>query len=162
VKNLKNLINRTKKIGYNYFMKSVLVIGSGGREHALGWKLKQSSGVSKLYFAPGNGGTSQIGKNVDIQVTEVEKLVSFVQDNNIDFTVVGPEAALEVGVVDAFNQAELPIFGPTKAGAQLETSKAFTADFLERHNIPRPGSFTATSLDEGFSIMSKIKTRKAM
>ena len=129
-------------------MKKVLIVGSGGREHSLGWKLKQSEDAIKLYFAPGNGGTSQIGKNVDIQVTELEKLVGFVQDNNIDFTVVGPEAALEVGVVDAFNQAELPIFGPTKAGAQLETSKAFTADFLERHNIPRPGSFTATNLDE--------------
>ena len=129
-------------------MKKVLIVGSGGREHSLGWKLKQSEDAIKLYFAPGNGGTSQIGKNVDIQVTELEKLVGFVQDNNIDFTVVGPEAALEVGVVDAFNQAELPIFGPTKAGAQLETSKAFTADFLDRHNIPRPGSFMPTNLDD--------------
>src|SRR5687767_13487813 len=115
---------------------SVLVIGSGGREHALGWKLSQSSKVSKLYFAPGNGGTTQLGSNVDIEPTDVDSLLAFVKKEAVDFTVVGPEAALEVGIVDTFTAEGLKIFGPTKAAAQIETSKAFTADFMERHNIP--------------------------
>jgi phosphoribosylamine--glycine ligase len=124
----------------------VLVIGGGGREHALGWKLAQSPQVQDLYFAPGNGGTSLLGTNVDIAVTDTTGLLNFATDQKIDFTVVGPEAALEAGVVDAFRARDLNIFGPTKAAAQIETSKAFTASFMERYNIPQPTSVTVNTI----------------
>jgi phosphoribosylamine--glycine ligase len=128
--------------------KSVLVIGLGGREHALGWKLKQSKHVGKIYFAPGNAGTSQIGENVAIEVTDVGKLVSFAQKKHIDLTVVGPELSLAVGVVDAFEKEKLVIFGPSKKAAELETDKAFAADFVEKHKIPHPKSFVFTNVSK--------------
>ena len=135
-------------------MKKILVVGSGGREHALGWKLAQSPEVEKVYFAPGNGGTSLVGDNVDIEMTDVDGLLKFTKHKKIDFTVVGQEAALELGIVDEFSKADLKIFGPTQVAAQLETSKAFTADFMERHNIPRPDSFTAIALDEALDYIA--------
>ncbi|CZF85302.1 Phosphoribosylamine--glycine ligase [Grimontia celer] len=116
----------------------VLVIGSGGREHALAWKVAQSAKVETVFVAPGNAGTALEPKleNVAIGVEDVAALVAFAQDNNIGLTIVGPEAPLVIGVVDAFREAGLPIFGPTEAAAQLEGSKAFTKDFLARHQIP--------------------------
>ncbi|GGB76168.1 phosphoribosylamine--glycine ligase [Shewanella inventionis] len=116
----------------------VLIIGGGGREHALAWKAAQSAEVTKVFVAPGNAGTSLEPKlqNVAIQVEAIADLVKFAQDNKIEITIVGPEVPLSLGVVDAFNAAGLPIFGPTKGAAQLESSKAFTKDFLARHNIP--------------------------
>ncbi len=124
----------------------VLIIGSGGREHALGWKVAQSANVSTVYVAPGNAGTAIEPKleNVDIGVEDIDSLVSFAKGNAVDLTIVGPEAPLVIGVVDAFRQAGLKIFGPTKGAAQLEGSKAFTKDFLARHNIPTAayGNFT--------------------
>ncbi|TPE54538.1 phosphoribosylamine--glycine ligase [Maribrevibacterium harenarium] len=124
----------------------VLVIGNGGREHALAWKAAQSADVEMVYVAPGNAGTALEAKveNVNIGVEDIDALVAFAKDNNIGLTIVGPEAPLVIGVVDAFDAAGLPIFGPTKAAAQLEGSKAFTKDFLARHNIPTAeyGNFT--------------------
>jgi phosphoribosylamine--glycine ligase len=116
----------------------ILVIGSGGREHALAWKLAASARVSEVVVAPGNAGTAREGKcrNIDIAVENVPALLAFAQAEKIDFTVVGPEAALAAGVVDAFRGTGLRIFGPTQAAAQLESSKAFAKDFLARHKIP--------------------------
>lgn len=116
----------------------VLVIGGGGREHALAWKASQSIGVTDVYVAPGNAGTAtEKGlTNVAISATDVDALLAFAKENSIDLTIVGPEAPLVIGVVDAFQAAGLKIFGPSKGAAQLEGSKAFTKDFLARHNIP--------------------------
>ncbi|MGX9459891.1 phosphoribosylamine--glycine ligase [Shewanella sp. A14] len=116
----------------------VLIIGGGGREHALAWKAAQSAQVEKVFVAPGNAGTSLEPKleNVAIDVEQIDALVTFAKDNAIAITIVGPEVPLSLGVVDAFNAAGLAIFGPTKGAAQLESSKAFTKDFLARHHIP--------------------------
>jgi phosphoribosylamine--glycine ligase len=114
----------------------VLVVGSGGREHALAWKLKQSPLLGKLYIAQGNGGTSDVGQSVDIAATEIEKLVAFAREKSIDLTVVGPENALERGVVDAFRSAGLKVFGPTKAAAQIESSKAFAKQLMREARVP--------------------------
>ncbi|MGB1272114.1 MAG: phosphoribosylamine--glycine ligase [Endozoicomonas sp.] len=116
----------------------VLIIGNGGREHAVAWKTAQDTNVEQVFVAPGNAGTALEDKvnNVDIDVVDLEGLVSFAQKESIDLTIVGPEAPLVIGVVDRFEAAGLAIFGPTQAAAQLEGSKAFTKDFLARHNIP--------------------------
>lgn len=116
----------------------VLIIGNGGREHALAWKTAQSADVNTIFVAPGNPGTALEPKveNVAIGVEDIEALVAFAKENAIDLTIVGPEAPLVIGVVDAFRAAGLAIFGPTQAAAQLEGSKAFTKDFLARHDIP--------------------------
>ena len=116
----------------------VLVIGNGGREHALAWKAAQSAQVKTVFVAPGNAGTAlePALQNVAISVTDIPALLSFAQNEKIDLTIVGPEAPLVIGVVDAFRAAGLTIFGPTEGAAQLEGSKAFTKDFLARHNIP--------------------------
>lgn len=117
---------------------NVLIIGAGGREHALGWKVAQNSDVETVFVAPGNAGTAIEPKlkNVKIDVEDTPALVAFAKENHIELTIVGPEAPLVIGVVDAFREAGLPIFGPTQAAAQLEGSKAFTKDFLARHAIP--------------------------
>jgi phosphoribosylamine--glycine ligase len=116
----------------------VLVIGNGGREHALAWKASQSPLVRTVFVAPGNAGTAlePALQNVAISPTDIPALLSFAQNENIDLTIVGPEAPLVIGVVDAFRAAGLKIFGPTQGAAQLEGSKAFTKDFLARHKIP--------------------------
>lgn len=116
----------------------VLVIGNGGREHALAWKAAHSPLVKTVFVAPGNAGTAlePTLQNVNIGVTDIPALLSFAQNENIDLTIVGPEAPLVIGIVDAFRAAGLKIFGPTQGAAQLEGSKAFTKDFLARHNIP--------------------------
>lgn len=116
----------------------VLVIGNGGREHALAWKASQSPLVRTVFVAPGNAGTAlePALQNVAISATDIPALLSFAQSEKIDLTIVGPEAPLVIGVVDAFRAAGLKIFGPTQAAAQLEGSKAFTKDFLARHMIP--------------------------
>ncbi|SUT98433.1 phosphoribosylamine--glycine ligase [Actinobacillus lignieresii] len=117
---------------------NVLIIGNGGREHALAWKVRQSPLVKKVFVAPGNAGTAlEEGiENVAIAATDVPTLVAFAKENQIGLTIVGPEAPLVIGVVDAFRANGLKIFGPTQAAAQLEGSKAFTKDFLARHQIP--------------------------
>ncbi|MGF1899860.1 phosphoribosylamine--glycine ligase [Aliivibrio sifiae] len=117
---------------------NVLIIGAGGREHALGWKAAQNPNVETVFIAPGNAGTALEPKleNVVIDVEDITALVAFAKEKEIELTIVGPEGPLVIGVVDAFREAGLPIFGPTKAAAQLEGSKAFTKDFLARHDIP--------------------------
>ena len=117
---------------------NILIIGNGGREHALAWKASQSPLADKVFVAPGNAGTAlePLLENVDIAATDIAGLVAFAKSNDIGLTIVGPEAPLVIGVVDAFRAAGLKIFGPTQEAAQLEGSKAFTKDFLARHNIP--------------------------
>jgi phosphoribosylamine--glycine ligase len=117
---------------------NVLIIGGGGREHALAWKAAQSAKVTQVFLAPGNAGTALEDKlsNVDVGAEDVPALVAFAEQNQIDLTIVGPEVPLVLGVVNAFQAKGLKIFGPSQAAAQLEGSKAFTKDFLERHNIP--------------------------
>ena len=114
----------------------ILVIGSGGREHALAWKLTQGARVQKVFVAPGNGGTATEAGVENVALTEISDLISFSKTENIYCTVVGPEALLAAGVVDAFRQAGLRIFGPTRAAAQLESSKDFAKAFMTRHAIP--------------------------
>ncbi len=114
----------------------VLVIGSGGREHALAWKLAQSPRVTKLYVAPGNGGTGLDARMVHLSLSTPQELADFAAAEKIMMTVVGPEAPLSAGVVDEFRARGLRIFGPTRAAAQLESSKAFAKDFMKRHGIP--------------------------
>ncbi|MEW6678111.1 MAG: phosphoribosylamine--glycine ligase [Pseudomonadota bacterium] len=123
---------------------NLLVIGSGGREHALAWRLKQSPRVHKVFVAPGNGGTAREEDIENVPVTAIPDLVAFARDNDIAFTVVGPEAPLAAGVVDAFRAAGLKIFGPLQAAAQLESSKDFAKQFMARHGIPTAkfGTFT--------------------
>lgn len=127
----------------------VLIIGSGGREHALAWKVAQNPQVDTIYVAPGNAGTTLEHKvqNVNIGITDIPALVAFAQDKAIELTIVGPEAPLVIGVVDAFRAAGLPIFGPTQGAAQLEGSKVFTKDFLARHNIPTAAYANFTEIE---------------
>lgn len=114
----------------------VLVIGSGGREHALCWKIAQSSKVDKIYCAPGNGGTHLIAENVDIKANDIDGLLDFAIRSNIDLTVVGPEEPLVLGIVDRFQEKGLKIFGPDKSCARLEGSKSYAKMFMEKYNIP--------------------------
>ena len=115
---------------------NVLIIGSGGREHALAWKLAQSPRIGKLYVAPGNGGTRQVAENVSIEATDIEGLIQFAEENKIGLTVVGPDDPLALGVVDAFHSRGLRIFGPTRAAAEIESSKAFAKNLMSEANIP--------------------------
>lgn len=114
----------------------ILVIGSGGREHAIVWKIKQSPIVSKLYCAPGNAGIGEIAELVPIKTTNIDALLKFGLDQHIDLTIVGPEQPLTEGIVDRFRSRGLKIFGPSKAAAELEGSKVFSKDFMQRHHIP--------------------------
>src|SRR5512140_2158304 len=114
----------------------ILVIGNGGREHALAWRLAQGAKVQKVYVAPGNAGTALENGVENVALHSVEELLDFAQREDIHLTVVGPEAPLAAGVVDAFRKAGRKIFGPTKAAAQLESSKDFAKRFMTRHNIP--------------------------
>lgn len=138
-------------------MAKVLVIGSEGRTHSLGWKLDQSPLVDKIYFAPGNGGTGQVGENIDIGVDEFEKLASFAKKAKIDLTVVSPEPPLAKGLADLFGERGSLIFGPSKAAAEIEASKAFSAEFMQRHKIPHPQSVIANSYKEAKDYISKHK-----
>ena len=116
-------------------MKRVLIAGSGGREHALAWKLRQSARVGSVYVAPGNGGTAAIATNVDIRADDVDGLANFARENDVDLTVIGPELPLARGVSDRFAADGHPIFGPTATAARLETSKVFAKEFMTRHGI---------------------------
>lgn len=135
----------------------VLVIGNGGREHALAWKAAQSPLVSTVFVAPGNAGTAlePTLQNVAVSATDIPGLLSFAQSEKIDLTIVGPEAPLVIGVVDAFQAAGLKIFGPTQGAAQLEGSKAFTKDFLARHNIPTAEYENFTEVEPALAYLRK-------
>jgi len=118
----------------------ILIIGSGGREHALAWKLRKSPRIGKIFIAPGNAGTALIGENVAVGVSDLPALVDFAKSRQIGLTIVGPDDALAAGIADAFAQAGLRIFGPTRHAAQLESSKSFAKDFMRRHGIPTAAS----------------------
>ena len=141
----------------------VLLLGSGGREHALAWKINQSERLTKLYVAPGNAGTAEIAENVNIKVTDFEALATFVEYNAIDMLVVGPEDPLVEGIRDYFEAdarfARLMIVGPGKAGAILEGSKDFAKEFMFRHHIPTAGYLTVTkdNLEKGFAFLETLK-----
>ena len=136
---------------------NVLVIGGGGREHALAWKAAQSNNVDKVFVAPGNAGTAKEVnlENVDIGVEDIAGLVAFAKAQAIELTIVGPEAPLVEGVVDAFQAEGLNIFGPSQAASQLEGSKAFTKDFLARHAIPTAEYQNFTEIDPAIAYVKE-------
>ena len=129
----------------------ILVVGGGGREHAICWKLNNESNVEKIYCAPGNAGISNVAECIDIGDSDIENLLKFAKENQIDLTIVGPEIPLVAGIVDAFEEEGLKIFGPNKECAQLEGSKAFSKDFMIRHNLPTAKYKEYTNLDEAIS-----------
>lgn len=133
----------------------ILLIGSGGREHALAWKIKQSPLTKKLYCAPGNGGMAEIAECVDIQAHEIDQLLVFAKRNKIDLTVVGPEAPLVEGIVDVFENAGLKIFGPNKMAAQLEGSKVLAKEFMQRCNIPTAQFRVYNRIDEAKEFLTR-------
>ena len=141
---------------------NILLLGSGGREHALAWKIRQSDKTNKLYIAPGNAGTSLVGENVSIMTTDFSAIKRFVIEKEIDMVVVGPEAPLVNGIYDFFlNDSELksvPVIGPSKEGARLEGSKRFAKEFMIRHNIPTAKhlSVTKENIDEGFKFLESL------
>lgn len=142
---------------------NILLLGSGGRECAIAWKLKQSNRTENLYIAPGNAGTSTLGTNVDISANDFEKIANFALANDIDMIVVGPEDPLVNGIYDYFAEnkalSHIPVIGPSKQGAQLEGSKEFAKAFMTRHNIPtaRYRSFTAENIAEGYAFLETLK-----
>ena len=143
---------------------NVLVLGSGGREHALSWKIAQSSLCEKLFIAPGNAGTAQIGENVNINVTDFESLKTFVIENEIEMLVVGPEDPLVKGIYDFFKNdevlSEVCVIGPSQEGTQLEGSKEYSKQFMQRHDIPTAAydSFTNDSLNEGYDFLETLRS----
>ncbi len=136
---------------------NVLIVGSGGREHALAWKAAQSSDVQKVYVAPGNAGTAMEDKceNVPIGAEDIQSLLHFAKQAQIDLTIIGPEAPLVVGIVDEFTTQGLRCFGPTRGAAQLEGSKAFTKDFLARHNIPTAAYQNFTDIEPAIAYIKQ-------
>ena len=132
----------------------ILVIGNGGREHALIWKLSQSPRVKKIYAAPGNGGTGLLAENISIAVDNLQELLAFAKKESIDLTVVGPELPLTLGLVDLFEKEGLKVFGPTLAGAVLEGSKAWTKQFLKEEKIPTAHFETFEDYDRAVDFLS--------
>ena len=143
--------------------KRILLLGSGGREHALAWKIAQSKKCEKLFIAPGNAGTSNVGENVPIGVNDFDKLKDFVVDNQIDMVVVGPEDPLVKGIYDEFKKDErtnrIPVIGPSKQGAVLEGSKDFAKGFMQRHGIPTAAyrTFNGTNVEDGLKFLETLK-----
>lgn len=137
----------------------ILLLGSGGRESALAWKISQSPLLGKLYIAPGNGGTTQYGTNVDMSPTDFDAIDKFVTDNDIKMIVVGNEDPLVKGIYDRFADSDILVVGPSRAGAALEGSKDFAKQFMVRHNIPtaRYRSFTADNIEEGYRFLEELK-----
>lgn len=141
----------------------LLLLGSGGREHALAWKIAQSPKIEKLYIAPGNAGTALVGENVAISATDFPAIKAFVLQEGVNMVVVGPEDPLVKGIYDFFKQdaslKQIPVIGPTKAGAQLEGSKDFAKAFMMRHHIPTAGykSITAENLEEGYAFLDSLQ-----
>ncbi|TBR17708.1 phosphoribosylamine--glycine ligase [bacterium] len=134
----------------------ILVIGSGGREHALVWKLAQSKSAGKIFCAPGNAGIAQQAECINIKAEDVPALLSFAQNEKIDFTIVGPEAPLASGIVDEFTKAKLKIFGPSQKASQLEASKVFSKEFMAKYKIPTAGFRVFTSIQEANNYIDKI------
>lgn len=142
---------------------NILLLGSGGREHALGWKIAQSPKVEHLYIAPGNAGTASIGENIAIKATDFSSIKEFVLRNNVDMIVVGPEDPLVEGIYDRFTNdpdtCHIAVIGPSAKGAQLEGSKEFAKEFMQRHNIPtaRYKSVTSENIEEGLSFLESLE-----
>ena len=142
---------------------NILLLGSGGREHALAWKIAQSAKVGKLFIAPGNAGTSAVGENVALSPCDFQAVAQFVLDNNVAMVVVGPEDPLVKGIYDYFKGnealAHVAVIGPSQAAAQLEGSKSFAKDFMQRHNIPTAAyrSFDGTQLEEAYAFLEGLK-----
>ena len=142
---------------------NVLILGSGGREHALAWKVSQSSSCNKLFIAPGNSGTSEIGQNVEINVTDFEKIKTLAIKEEIEMIIVGPEDPLVNGVYDFFNNEpdlqHISVIGPSKKGAQLEGSKNFAKEFMARNNIPtaKYKTFTKENIEDGFTFLETLE-----
>src|SRR5437867_2627958 len=135
----------------------ILVIGSGGREHALAWKLKQSPFAERIFCAPGNAGTAEIGENVAIPVTDLGSLVRFAKENRVDLTVVGPDDPLAAGIVDLFAEEGLRIFGPTKAAARLESSKIFAKKLMQEQGIPTARAGTFEQSDDALRFCDRLQ-----
>lgn len=141
----------------------LLLLGSGGREHALAWKIAQSPKIEKLYIAPGNAGTQNVGENIAIKADDFEAIKTFVIENDIHMVVVGPEDPLVKGIYDFFKEDEalknIPVIGPSRMGAVLEGSKEFAKEFMMRHNIPTAGykSITADNLEEGLAFLETLE-----
>ena len=141
----------------------LLLLGSGGREHALAWKIAQSPKVEKLFIAPGNAGTAETGENVNIKADDFEALKDFCVEKGVDMVVVGPEDPLVKGIYDDFKNDDrtknIPVIGPSKKGAVLEGSKDFAKGFMQRHNIPtaKYRTFDGTSLEEGLKFLETLK-----
>ena len=141
---------------------NILLLGSGGREHALAWKIAQSKQVGKLYIAPGNAGTSGVGENVNIKADDFEAIKQFAKDHQIDMVVVGPEDPLVKGIYDEFKNdastVHIPVIGPSKGGALLEGSKDFAKGFMQRHHIPTAAyrTFDGTTIDEGMAFLETL------
>lgn len=129
----------------------VLVIGNGGREHALCWKISKSQRVRTIFCAPGNGGTAEVAENIDINPDEIDKLIDFVKENEVDLTIVGPELPLVLGIVDRFQENDLRIFGVNKESAQLEGSKEFSKNFMKKYDIPTAKYKTFDELEEALA-----------
>jgi phosphoribosylamine--glycine ligase len=142
---------------------NILLLGSGGREHALAWKIAQSKQLNKLFIAPGNAGTSTVGENIDIKVNDFEALKQFALEQKIDMVVVGPEDPLVKGIYDEFKNdsstAHIPVIGPSKKGAILEGSKDFAKGFMQRHHIPTAAyrTFDGTTINEGMAFLETLK-----
>jgi len=134
---------------------NVLILGAGGREYSIGLALSKDDNVEKIYFAPGNGATDELGENLDI--TDFSKLADFVQENDVDLTIVGPEGPLVDGVVDVFEARGLTIFGPSAKAAQLEGSKIFMKNFLARHNVPTAAYIETDSLQDAYKFIETLK-----
>jgi phosphoribosylamine--glycine ligase len=139
--------------------KKVLVIGQGGREHALVWKLAQSPQTEKIYAAPGNPGIAELAQCIDIAVDDIDKLLDFARSEGIDLTVVGPEAPLMAGIVDRFQEAGLKIFGPTAAAARLEGSKVFTKELMKKYGVPTASFNVFQDIDQARSCVRTYTDR---
>ncbi len=135
----------------------VLVVGQGGREHALCWKLKQSPLVKELYAAPGNAGIAEIADCVPIGAADIIELADFAEKLKIDLTIVGPELPLTLGIVDEFQKRDLPVFGPSKLASELEASKVFSKEFMRKYNIPTPEAIVCSSADEARDALKRMK-----
>ena len=137
----------------------ILVVGNGGREHALVWKLSQSSQVEKVFCAPGNAGTAQDGENVPIPVSDTGRLRRFAKENKIDLTIIGPEAPLVEGIVDEFQAAGLRVFGPQRKAAQLEGSKAFAKSIMQSAGVPTSDYRAFSRLEEATTWIDSLEER---
>ena len=151
------LIRQRNRDGYATLIVKILVIGGGGREHALAWKLKQSPGVDRIFCAPGNAGTAQLAENVAISVNNLPALVRFAKENRVDLTVVGPDDPLAAGIVDLFIAEGLRIFGPSKAAARIESSKIFAKELMRKEGIPTARAGTFDRSDDAIRFCDELR-----